>query len=97
MNITIKSLPEEVGAALKRAAAQSRRSLNGEIIHRLSVSLAENARMPEIASKVAESPDSVADAWAALGGRWKSDLSVEAEIASLYETRSAGRDVDVSW
>lgn len=55
MNITIKSIPEDLGAALKRAAANSRRSLNGEIIHRLSMSLAENARVPQPA--VAESPD----------------------------------------
>jgi hypothetical protein len=57
--------------------------------------LAENARVPE--SRIAESPDAVADAWEGLAGRWKSDLSVEAEIAALYESRSAGRDVDVSW
>ena len=95
MNITVKSIPEEVGAALKRAAERSRRSLNGEIIHRLSQSLAESARMPEPA--IAESPDAVADAWEALAGRWKSDLSVEAEIAALYGSRSAGRGLDVSW
>jgi hypothetical protein len=95
MNITIKSIPENVGEALKRAAANSRRSLNGEIIHRLSMSLAENARVPQ--SSIAESPDAVADAWESLAGRWKSDLSVEAEIAALYESRSAGRDVDLSW
>lgn len=95
MNITVKAIPEDVGAALKRAAQHSRRSLNGEIIHRLSQSLAESARVPEPA--IAESPDAVADSWEALSGRWKSDLSVEAEIASLYETRSGGREVDVSW
>jgi hypothetical protein len=95
MNLTIKGIPEEVGAALKRAAENSRRSLNGEIIHRLSLSVAENVRVREPA--IAESPDDVADAWESLAGRWKSDLSVEAEIAALYEVRSGGRDVDVSW
>ena len=95
MNITIKSIPEDVSAALKRAAVNSRRSLNGEIIHRLSMSLAENARVPQ--PVVAESPDAVADAWESLAGRWKSDLSVEAEIAALYDARSPGRDVDLSW
>jgi hypothetical protein len=81
MNITIKAIPDEVGAALKRAAERSHRSLNGEIIHRLSMSLAENARGPEL--YIAELPDAVADAWEALGGRWKSDLSLEEEVASL--------------
>jgi plasmid stability protein len=95
VNITVKAIPDDLGAALKRAAEQSHRSLNGEIIHRLSMSLAENARVPE--SRIAESPDAVADAWEALAGRWRSDLSVETEIAALYEGRSAGRDMDISW
>jgi len=95
MNITIKGIPDDVGANLKRAAVSSRRSLNGEIIHRLVISLAENARVPEPA--IAESPDAIANAWEALAGGWRSDLSVEAEIAALYDSRSAGRDSDLSW
>lgn len=90
-------MPEELGAALKQAAAQSRRSLNGEIIHRLSLSLDTGTGMPAAPPVVADSPDSVADAWSSLAGRWQSDLSVEAEIAALYEARSGGRDVDVTW
>lgn len=90
MNITIKSLPDELGAALKHEAQRAHRSLNGEIIHRLSRSLAAEPPAPV-------SPDAVADAWEALAGRWKSDLSVEAEISTLYEARSAGREADSTW
>ena len=91
MNITIKSIPADVGAALKREAAQAHRSLNGEIIHRLTRSLtAESSPIPV-------TPDAVADAWTALAGRWKSDRSVEAEISELYAARSAGRDADLTW
>lgn len=89
VNITIKSIPEAVGAALKREAERAYRSLNGEIIHRLSHSLAAGS------SAVPATPDTVADAWSALAGRWKSDLSVETEISQLYETRSAGRDTSI--
>lgn len=90
MNITIKSIPADVGAALKHEAAQPHRSLNGEIIHRLSRSLtAESSPIPV-------NPDAVADAWTALTGRWKSDHNVEAEISEFYATRSAGRDADTS-
>lgn len=92
VNLTIKSLPDELGAALKKAAATSHRSLNGEIIHRL-----ENSFGVREGPVVRDSPDEVANAWAALAGLWNSDLSVDAEIASLYERRSASRDVDVSW
>jgi hypothetical protein len=96
MNLTIKGIPDEVGAVLKAAAERSRRSLNGEIVHRLIQSI--NAGVaPEMSSRVAETPDSVADSWAALAGRWQSDMSIEDEIASLYEARSSGRDVDLTW
>jgi len=94
--MTIKGIPDDIGAALRAAAARSNRSLNGEILHRLRLSL-EGNEAPVVPARLNESPDSVADAWEALAGRWKSDLSVEAEIASLYEARSGGRDVDVSW
>lgn len=93
--MTIKGIPEEIGAALREAAEKSNRSLNGEIINRLSRSFREET--PAVSSRLNETPDSVADAWEALAGRWKSDLGVEAEIASLYEVRSGGRDVDLSW
>ena len=41
-------------------------------------------------------PEAVADAWSALAGRWKADFSVEAEIASIYEARSGGRELDLA-
>ena len=95
MNLTIKGLPDELGAALKRAAERSHRSLNGEIVHRLTHSF--EGPVSEPITRLAESPDDVADAWTKLAGKWQSDLTLEDEIAALYASRSAGRDVDVSW
>lgn len=96
MNLTIKGIPDEIGSALKAAAERSRRSLNGEIVYRLIQSMNAGGT-PEMSSRLAETPDSVADSWAALAGRWQSDMSIEDEIASLYEARSSGRDVDLTW
>ena len=95
MNLTVKGLPDDLGAALKRAAESSHRSLNGEIVHRLVHSF--DKPTPERVSRLAESPDDVADAWTKRAGKWQSDLSLEDELAALYASRSAGRDVDVSW
>ncbi len=95
MNITIKSLPDEVGAELKVAAARMNRSLNREIIHRLSRSLHESDK--PASHRMPDSQDQVADAWAALAGRWTSDISVEAEIEDLYTSRSLGRDQNLNW
>jgi plasmid stability protein len=39
-NLTIKSLPDELHEALRRAAERNHRSLNSEVIHRLESSLA---------------------------------------------------------
>ena len=97
MNVTVKGIPDELGAALKKLAEASNRSLNGEIIHRLLRSVVGENELPAVSGRIYESPDAVADKWEALAGRWKSDQSLEAEIAALYETRSQGRDVDLSW
>jgi hypothetical protein len=98
MNMTIKGIPEELGAVLRKYAEASNRSLNGEIIHRLAKSVVSEKDIPVVSGGMLnETPDTVADKWEALAGRWKSDLSVEAEITALYETRSGGRDVDLTW
>lgn len=100
MNLTLKSLPDELGEALKMAAKSSNRSMNREIIERLSRSFdADISNVDNLGTipRVNESPDEVADAWSKLAGKWKSTLSIDEEIAALYETRSAGRDVDLSW
>jgi len=100
MNLTVKSLPDELGEALRMAAKSSNRSMNREIIERLMRSFdADISHVNNLGTipRVNESPDEVADAWGKLAGKWKSTLSVDEEIAALYETRSAGRDVDLSW
>ncbi len=96
VNLTIKGVPEELGAALKQAAQRANRSLNGEIIHRLGSSLRGDVGTVPLA-RLHEDPGVIADAWEALAGKWKSDLRVEEEIAMLYESRSGGRDLDLTW
>ncbi len=100
MNLTLKSLPDELGEALKMAAKSSNRSMNREIIERLMRSFdADISDVNNLGTipRVKESPDEVADAWSKLAGKWKSTLSVDEDIAALYEARSGGRDLDLSW
>ncbi len=42
-SLTLKGVPDELLAQLKREAAQHRRSLNGEVLHRLESSVADAA------------------------------------------------------
>jgi plasmid stability protein len=94
--ITLKSVPEDLSASLKAVAAENHRSLNGEILYRLGRSLENDHQRNTSANVLREEAAIQADAWSKLG-TWVSDKSVEEEIASLYEARSTGRDIDVSW
>ena len=86
--LTIKNLPEPLLDHLRDAAAESHRSLNKEVIARLSASF-KRSEEEWGADRVAEQ----ADAWEHLEGSWESDISAEEEIAALYAARSAGREV----
>jgi len=44
-SLTLKGVPEELLAELKREAAEHRRSLNGEVLHRLEQSV--SSRSPQ--------------------------------------------------
>ncbi|MCH7225705.1 FitA-like ribbon-helix-helix domain-containing protein [Haloferula sp. A504] len=94
--ITLKNVPEDLVAGLKRRAAESHRSLSGEILFRLRKSL-EGGDTGAKEGRLRDESTGQADAWEKLAGSWVSDLSVEEEIEALYSARSAGRDADLSW
>lgn len=43
-SLTVKGVPDDLLAQLKRDAAEHRRSLNGEVLHRLERSVADQTR-----------------------------------------------------
>ena len=90
--LTIKKFPDPLLSELKRKAGASRRSLTQEVLARLEASLLENqtGSSPKISYGEAEHQ---ADAWKAISGNWKSDLSVQEEIKQLYKARTRGRKV----
>jgi len=47
VNITLKGIPDDLYLRLKREAADGRRSLNSEIIHRLQASVSASRIEPE--------------------------------------------------
>ncbi|MEM6910886.1 MAG: Arc family DNA-binding protein [Verrucomicrobiota bacterium] len=94
--VTLKAVPEDLVEALKSAAVRNHRSLSGEILHRLHLSVS-NSEGGVTASSVEEKAGYQADAWEKLTGDWNTGLPVEEEIAALYEARSGGRDQDLTW
>ena len=60
------------------------------MLARLEASLAEAAPPPSRQISYSEA-DRQAEAWSALSGKWKSDLTVQGEIAALYKARTRGR------
>ncbi len=90
--LTIKKFPDPLLSELKRKAGASRRSLTQEVLARLEASLMENQTRPSPKISYAEAEDQ-ADAWTAISGKWKSDLTVQEEIKQLYKARTRGRKV----
>ncbi len=83
-------------AGLKSRAAESHRSLSGEILFRLRKSL-ESSESLAREGRLRDEAEVQADAWEKLSGSWVSELSADEEIEALYSARSAGRDVDLGW
>lgn len=52
----------------------------------------ENQTGPSPKVSYSEAEDQ-ADAWTAMSGKWKSDLTVQEEIKQLYKARTRGRKV----
>jgi plasmid stability protein len=82
--LTIREVPPDVLARLRRRATEERRSLSQEVIHLLDAAL--RAPMFSAAGQV--------DAWRSLG-RWKSRRTGKQEIAALYKARTKGRPVEL--
>jgi Antitoxin FitA-like, ribbon-helix-helix len=93
-SITIKKFPLQLLARLRETAAASRRSVTQEVLARLEASLADGYPPPSPSASHAEA-DRQAKEWSELAGKWKSNLSVQEEVAALYRRRSRGRKVEL--
>ena len=89
--LTIKKFPDVLLARLREKATASRRSVTQEVLARLEASVhqAEN----DHSSSSYPDAERQADAWNAIGGKWRSKLTVQEEIKQLYKARTRGRKV----
>lgn len=85
-SITLKDVPEELLARLRKAAARDRRSLNQEALVLIEGGLDAQETAEERAQRQIA-------AWRSLAGGWASNEPFEDEVAAIYAARSAGRDV----
>ena len=103
-NLTLKGVPEELVAQLKREAAAHRRSLNGEVVHRLEQSVLEQASTPTLdeirryrvyprdtipAVKEPRGPD--ADEWLERVRALRVKINVNTTAAEIIAARDEGR------
>jgi len=94
MNITVRSIPEEVVSKLKTVALKERRSLNSEILCLLEKSLDEEVnRLAD--QKKALARQSQLEVWEKLCGAWEDDRSSEEIVADIVEHRTDGREVEL--
>ncbi len=90
-SLTIKDIPEDLLEALRDLAERDRRSMTQEAIVLLSEVIERRQQDDEARSEA----DRQADAWEDLVGRWRSDKACDEEISEIYESRTAGREVDL--
>jgi hypothetical protein len=90
-SFTIKDIPEELLEALRELAERDRRSMTQEAIVLLSEVIERRFEDDDVRSEA----DRQADAWEKLTGQWRSDESADEEISNIYESRTAGREVDL--
>jgi len=103
-NLTVKGVPDDLVVQLKREAAEHRRSLNGEVIHRLEQSVLDQARMPtldeirryrihprEATPTVREPCDPDAEEWLERVRALRERINVTTTAVEIIAARDAGR------
>ncbi|MCR4338303.1 MAG: Arc family DNA-binding protein [Gemmatimonadaceae bacterium] len=103
-SLTIKGVPAELLAQLKREAAEHRRSLNGEVLHRLEHSVADPATSDVAGATgqyrqatrgrpltVAERKDLDAEDWLRRVREVRDQLDIQTTTAEIIEARDFGR------
>lgn len=104
-SLTIKGVPAELLAQLKREAAEHRRSLNGEVLHRLEHSVADpvasGAAGPAMPYRtdphgrpltVAERKDRDAEDWIRRVREVRDRLDIDTTTEEIIAARDYGRE-----
>lgn len=89
-SLTLKNLPEGLLERLRKLAVQQRRSVTQQALYLIEGGLANT----EAATTEQETLAQVS-AWRELAGRWESDRTPQEEIDSVYEARTAGREISL--
>ena len=92
-SFTVKNIPDRLLIRIREQAARENRSMNGEIIRLLDLSLsADRVQLHEYRRTLAQAQ---VQAWSKLGGRWMSDVPIDDEVADIYSARSGGREIEL--
>lgn len=101
-SLTLKGVPDGLLARLKTDAAANRRSLNGEVLHRLERSLAEETEQrlesirrdrifPRLQAIVREERDPDAADWIERVRTLREKIDVDTTVAEIIAARDEGR------
>jgi len=85
-SVTIKGIPDALLGSLRSHAAAEKRSMNKDVICLLEAALSGQEISQQAERQIAE--------WSKLAGRWVWDLETDKEIADIYASRTAGRDIN---
>lgn len=94
-NITVRNIPEDVFAKIKRLATLERRSINNEILIVLESALASEGKNIHKPDRETISKDLQLRIWEDLSGKWEDSRTTEEIKGDILENRTLGRNINL--
>ncbi len=90
-NITIRNIPDDVFAKIKRLSAIEKRSMNSEVL--VIIERGTNSAIEETMKRAKHIPASIQkNLWMSLTRTWEDRRSMEEILEDIYGARTTGRE-----
>jgi plasmid stability protein len=90
-NITIRNIPDDVFAKIKRLSSIEKRSINNELL--VIIERGTHSEIQENMKKRKSIPKSIqVNLWKNLSRKWEDTRSTNEILADIYEARTMGRE-----
>jgi len=91
-NITIRNIPDDVFAKIKRLSAIEKRSMNSEVL--VIIERGTNSAIEETMKRAKHIPASIQkNLWMSLTRTWEDRRSMEEILEDIYGARTTGREL----
>jgi len=94
-NITVRNIPEDIFAKIKRLSTLERRSINNEILIVLESALASEVGSIYKPDRETISKELQLRIWEDLSGEWEDSRTTEEIKQDILESRTLGRNINL--